>query len=91
MTSDGALLALIVDDGYAMRLLAAWGALAPRLSDIDDPITLAALAELAPGNVAKTLIRLRAARAIVDGGISDLADKALQARVSISLGQKKKK
>lgn len=94
MISDPALLALIIDDHRALSVLAAWGALAPMLADIDDPEVLAKLARLAgiqPTAVPVSLMKLRHARVILDGGISDLADKLLQSRVQASIDRKKRK
>jgi len=90
MASDAALLALIVDDSHALSVLAAWAAIAPRLDHIDDNDVLMRLMELTSTHgtdrVSKSLKRLLAARVIIDGGITDLADKMLQTIVQCKLG-----
>lgn len=93
MTSDGALLSLIIDDDRALLVLAAWGGLALQLDAIDDPKTIEQVAGISGVSamvVRQKLGTLRVARVIVDGGISELADKMLQTRVQSRLGTKKK-
>ena len=82
--SDAALLALIVDDDDAIHVLAAWVGLDLPVSAADAQSTIDRLAELTTGNPARTrraLDKLRVARVLVDGGITDLADRMLQTRV----------
>ncbi len=92
--TDGALLILIIDDQPTIRVLAAWGAHECMLDDIDDPATHRRLSDTSgvPYGVIKScLTRLRSARVLVDGGISDLADKMLQTCVQLRLDASKKK
>ncbi len=94
MATDAALLALVVDDTLAIHVLAAWAALELPLSAIDDgnaidPIR--ELVEVSGATVRSSLIKLRAARVLVDGGISDLADRMLQTHVqNRTIGRSKK-
>ena len=94
MTSDAALLSLIVDDEFALSVLAAWGAVGPSLDRIDDDALHAELTDLVRGGqvsrVRTALKRLHAARVIVDGGITELADKLLQSIVQSKIGGKKR-
>jgi len=93
MMSDGALLSLIIDDERALLVLAAWGGLALSLDSIDDPSTIervAAVSGVSTMIAKQKLGTLRVARVIVDGGISEMADKMLQTLVQSKLGTKKK-
>lgn len=88
MTTDGALLALIVDDADAVRVLAAWGALGPQLTQIGDSKVAERLGDLASitgERATRALQKLAAARVIVDGGITEVADKMLQMLVQRQL------
>lgn len=94
MPSEGALLALVVDDDVAMVVLAAWAALGPSIAMLEDEATqrdLARLANVSLELVPTTLARLRAARTLIDGGITDLADRMLQTRVQSRLTGGKRK
>ena len=97
MISEGALLGLIIDDTEALAVLAAWGALECPLAVLyekHDGSTieqLAMLTKLHPAAIPFILQRLKAARVLVEGGISEMADKMMQTRVSNALGGKKVK
>lgn len=94
MASDAALLALIVDDRQALAVLAAWAAIGPRLDQIADEETITALTRLASVSTHATkgiLSRLHLIRVLIDGGISDLADKLLQSCVQNAISGKKTK
>jgi len=91
-TKDAALLMLIVDDDQALRVLAAWAALAPLLECERDPEFHTAIAEIAnvqARHVPACLARLRAARVLRDQGITELADKMLQTCVQKQLERKR--
>jgi predicted negative regulator of RcsB-dependent stress response len=93
MASDGALLSLIIDDDQALLVLAAWGGLALELVQIDDDPTIAALsaaAGLSKDVVTRKLAKLKVANVLLDGGISEMADRMLQTRVQSRLGKAKK-
>lgn len=86
--TEGALLALIVDDQAALSVLAAWAALRPSIGQISHAATVDRLAFLAGvplAHVATCLQRLLFARVLVDGGISELADRMLQTHVQSRL------
>lgn len=94
MVSEGALLALIIDDSTAMRVLAAWAALELPLASIDsDEVTerIRALVDVRAADIKRSLVKLNAARVLVDGGISEMADKMLQTRVQQHLNGRGKK
>lgn len=90
MTNE-ALLALIVDDTDAMQVLAAWGALALQLDDPKATDAIADLISLSLGRVERALRKLRAARVLVDDGITELADMLLQTIVKQRLDGAKKR
>jgi hypothetical protein len=93
VTSDGALLSLIVDDTKALLVLAAWGGLGCKLIDINDNATIQNIADvsgLSTVSIAPKLQKLLIARVLVDGGISEMADKMLQTQVQGKLGGKRK-
>ena len=86
-----ALLALIIDDSAAMQVLAGWAALGIRLDQIDSKID--DIADLVGFTVERTrecLRKLRAARVLEDGGITDLADRMLQTVVKTKITQGRK-
>ena len=94
VTSEGALLALIVDDDHALLVLAAWAALDLRIADAQADATIAQLSAIAgvqPLNVRACVARLLAARVLRDGGISDIADRLLQSRVQARLTAPRRK
>lgn len=94
MISDAALLLLIADDRRALGVLAAWGALAPALDKISDEQVVQEIAEISSvhfDQVSIILQRLLRCRVIVDGGISELADKMLQSCVQAQLSGAGKK
>ncbi len=94
MASDGALLAMIVDDKDALAILSAWAALGPPLTSLDDPAfakELCAIVSISIDRVRISLRKLRLARVLVDGGISELADRMLQQLVSNHINGAKKK
>lgn len=94
MATDGALLALIVDDAAAVQVLAAWAALEPDLIAVHDARTVAELSALSGIPVERTAAcvkKLLAARVLQDGGITELADKMLQSHVQTRLMQRKRK
>lgn len=87
--ADLALLALVIDDPLAPKVLAAWKALAPLLADAEE--NLSEVAILVSGNlidVRRTIRRCSLAQLIVDGGISPLADQWLSAHIGKQLGIK---
>lgn len=93
MTSDGALLAWLVDDRSAIEVLSAWAALEPSLDDIEASDLVERIGQLANQSgaiVRRSLRKLHLSRVIVDGGISDLADKMLQSIAQQRLGGAKK-
>lgn len=95
MSSDASLLALIVDDSHALSVLAAWAAKAPLLSQLDEKTLHVELAELTSSigtnRVHIALKRLHAARVLVDGGITELADKLLQSIVQSKISGVKRR
>lgn len=91
--SDGALLALIVNDQEALEVLAAWGALRCKAADAMSNQTIHEIMTLLScrrENVHRCLLKLVAARVLRDGGISELADKVLQNHVHSQIGRKRK-
>lgn len=79
--TDEALLALVVGNNDAIAVLSAWGGLALPLMSQHDPVTtqrIGALLGLHQSRVEAALDVLSVARVIVDGGITELADRLLQ-------------
>lgn len=94
MISDAALLLMIVDDERALLVLAAWGGLQLSLSDVEKTetvLTLAMSTGLSESSVRAKLHLLLTTRVLVDGGITDLADKMLQTLVQAKLDGRKNK
>ncbi len=87
---DPVLLAIVIDDPLAPRVLAACKALGLQLDEVDDH-KISQIAMLASGSyddTRKTYERCKLARLIIDGGISALADQWLSAHVSTRLASK---
>jgi hypothetical protein len=87
---DPSLLALVVDDPLAPRILAWWKAKKPQLADI--PALQAKIAKMVQANslaeVDATIERLLLAGLLVDGGIAQLGDHWLSYRIGQQLGIK---
>ncbi len=84
MASYGAKLSLIAHDNFAMWVLAAWACADIPLADVETDATVERIAELAglSATVARgCLRRVAATGCLLDGDISDLADRLLQQRV----------
>jgi len=91
---DPTLLALIIDDPNAPRVLAAWKSLRLPLSMLSERSTLDKIAMLAassPANVSETLQRCTAAGLLIDEGISALANTWLSAVIGARVPQRKPK
>jgi predicted negative regulator of RcsB-dependent stress response len=90
--SEGALLALIVDDDAAIQVLAAWAALELKVATVGARETATAIVDLTGipfERVTKALGKLRAARVLIDSGVTELADKLLQSHVQSRLRRTK--
>jgi hypothetical protein len=86
--TNEALLALIVDDPIALRVMAAWGALALPLAKLGNDRVLIQLEEVSGATTAQlesAIPKLRASRVLIDGGITELGDRLLQQRVRAAL------
>ena len=88
------LLALVIDDPLAARVLAAWRGEQFKLEQVADEQTITTIADLAddnPREVAAMLRRLMSARLLLDGDISLAAEQLLMAYVGQRLRPPKKK
>ena len=88
------LLALVIDDPLAARVLAAWRGEQFQLEQVADEQTISTIADLAddnPREVAAMLRRLMSARLLLDGDISLAAEQLLMAYVGQRLRPPKKK
>jgi len=93
MASEGAKLALIAGDEFAMRVLAAWGCAGLRLKAAMTAPAVARIAGLAgidPCDAEDVLARLVSIGCLRDRDISELADRLLQQRVLATTGRKAK-
>lgn len=92
MASPAAKLALIVGDDAAMRVLAAWSCVGAPLAKVNDAAVIAriaALAEVTDTRAAALLDRVYTAGCLLDGDITELADRILQQRVLADVKGKK--
>lgn len=89
--SDPTLLAIVIDDPLAPRVLACWKALGlPRDKTDADVSKLALLVSGSIEEIKRTITRCELAGLLVDGGISDVADKWLSAHVGQRLAKRPK-
>ena len=88
------LLALVIDDPLAARVLAAWRAEKLLLKQVNDQKTIATICDLADDDVRRVsamMRRLFAARLLLDGDIAPAAEQLLMAYVGQRLRPPKKK
>ena len=91
--SDPTLLALVVDDPLAPKVLACWKALQLDLTDANTPATQSQIALLVQGDlteVTRTLTRCQLAGLLVNKGVSPIADSWLSAYIGTRLGRSRK-
>ena len=87
--SDPVLLAIVIDDPLAPRVLATCKALKLPLAEVSASASdIALVARARVEEVERTLQRCTLAGLLVDGGISETADRWLSAHVSSKLGAK---
>jgi hypothetical protein len=84
---DPVLLALVLDDTRAPKVLAWWKAEAPMLAEVDALLPTISLMVGSPESMVRTTLdRCRTAGLLRDGGISPTAEKWLGSIVAKSLG-----
>lgn len=89
--SDPALLALVIDDPLAPKVLAWWKAMGPTVKHMGASVeAIAESLRAPPRQVRSTLDRCNLAGLLIDGGISDVANQWITAVVGRRLGMRPK-